>query len=165
MNEIVYLYYGGATGRLGRFVPNPPLAPQKKATSGPQVLCLSFENLLDVGRSEDCDISPPAVCSCGRSQGRSKTAYALTLGLPMTLTRGLSKEKGHVHPCSSTPGFSACSWKSAPGHMTVRRPRAATIWRSWTPPPDSAQKVGVFTQRRADCNVSWRRSRDVSNVL
>lgn len=33
------------------------------------------------------------------------------------------------------------------------------------PAPDSAQKVRVFTQRRADCNVSWRRSRDVSNVL
>lgn len=46
----------------------------------------------------------------------------------MTLTRGLSKEKGLVHPCSSTPGFSVCSWKSAPGHMTVRRPRAAVIW-------------------------------------
>lgn len=33
------------------------------------------------------------------------------------------------------------------------------------PAPDSAQKVRVITQRRADFNVSWRRSHDVSNVL
>lgn len=137
VNEIVCLYYGGATGTAQTICAKSSVSTSKKATSGPRVFCLSFENLVAVGRREDCDISPPAACSCGRSKGRSKTAYALTLGLPMTLTRGLSKEKGHVHPCSSSPGFPARSWKSAPGHMTVRR--------SWTRPQIQPRKC-VFSR-------------------
>lgn len=82
VNEIVYLYYGGATGRLRRFVPNPPLAPQKKTkktTSGHQVFCFSLEKLLKVGRREDCDISP-AVCSCGRLKAVQRLCVRFNLG-------------------------------------------------------------------------------------
>lgn len=50
---MVYVYYGGASGRLRRFVPNPPLAPQKQ-----RPLALnSFVFLFQAGRREDCDIS------------------------------------------------------------------------------------------------------------
>lgn len=127
-----YLYYGGATGRLRRFVPNPPLAP-RETTSGPQVFCLSYENLLDVGRRED--ISPSAHVG----GAKFKDCVRFNLGFADDIDQRIIKGKRtrasmQLHSWFLRVFVEVCSWshdcQTTSGSSDLEEPRKCVFSRS-----------------------------------
>lgn len=136
VNEIVYLYCGGATGRLRRFVPNPPLAPQKKKQPlAPQVFCFSFENLLKPGKERGLRHLSARGLLAWAEQRPFKDCVRFHLGFADDIDQRIIKGKGTRASMQLHSWFlhvlveahdRVCSWS----HDSQTASGASVIWRS-----------------------------------
>lgn len=133
-----------------------------------------------MGRREDCDTSPPAVCSCGRLKAVQRLCVRFNLGFAYDIDRRIIKGKRtrastqrrswsrlvfvgvHDHGCSwsrdcHAAGAPAALWSGSGGEKLKKKTKKKTGLGLRFGPRSACFHAGLpANKRREDSNVSWR---------